>query len=595
MPYQSEAQERLMKGVAHNPEFAEKVGIPQSVGKKFEEHKSDAAGVLHHNNGKVLLLKRAMNSSTFPGHWAFAGGTVERDESPYDAAIRETLEETGQLTIRPKLLGTYDSSGTNFHAYVSNDYFEPVLSDEHMAAQWFDVKSLPHPMIPCCHEIIKQVYPDSQERSELDVMKDIRDGILPSPQKYDNISLFALRVTGSGIAVRGNGEIAFKSPSDYLTNDFLERCNGLPVIWEHPEEKLLDTESFQKQIIGTSCLPYIDGDEVWTVARIYHERAAELMSEKQLSTSPAVRIGSSAIKHGDLLIEGKPVYLDHVAVCINGVWDKGEPDGIRLDSIEDTIMDEQILEKVQEMLSGFELRMDSKHDEIKNRLDALDKSEKKEVEKEIEETKHVVKDDAKEDDDDAKADMASCGDDDDKKADMASCGDDDKKADEMKADARVDSLLDEIASLKTRLESLDAKTAERSVIDTEALAQAQARADSVAMALGETTGIAPMMGEALMSYRKRLASRFSKFSDRFKNVDISKIGDEALFAPIEDAVYADAMTYAKAPPIAEGHVHLIESRDDAGRMVRTPSANSDPRAWMGQFASGAVFNGAIKH
>ena len=390
--------------------------------------------------------------------------------------------------------------------------------------------------------------------------------------------------------------IAFKSPSDYLTNDFLERCNGLPVIWEHPEEKLLDTESFQKQIIGTSCLPYIDGDEVWTVARIYHERAAELMSETQLSTSPAVRIGSSAIKHGDLLIEGKPVYLDHVAVCINGVWDKGEPDGIRLDSIEDTNMDEQILEKVQEMLSGFEVRMDAKHDEIKNRLDALDKAEKKEVEKEIEETKHVVKDDAKsDDDDDAKADAASCGDDDDKKSDAMSCGDDDKKADDMKADARVDSLLDEISSLKARLESLDAKTAERSIVDTENLAHAQARADSVAMALGETTGIAPMMGEALMSYRKRLASRFAKYSDRFKNVDISKIGDEALFAPIEDAVYADAMSYAKAPPIAEGHVHLIESRDDAGRLVRTASANSDPRAWMGQFASGAMFNGVIKH
>lgn len=589
MPYKSEAQERLMKGVAHNPEFAEKVGIPQSVGKKFEEHKNDAAGILHHKNGKVLLLKRAMNSSTYPGHWAFAGGSVERDESPYDAAIREVIEETGHRTIRPKLIGTFDSNGVNFHAYVSNDYFEPVLNDEHMAAQWFDIRSLPHPMIPSSHEIIKQVYPDAQERSELDIMKDIRDGVLPSPQKYDNIWLYALRITGSGLAVRGDGEIAFKSPSDYLTNDFLERCNGLPVIWEHPEEKLLDTESFQKQIIGTSCMPYIDGDEVWTVARIYHERAAEMMAEKQLSTSPAVRIGSSAIKHGDLLIEGKPVYLDHVAVCVNGVWDKGEPDGIRLDSTEVKNMDEELLGKIQEMIQGLEVRMDAKHDEMKNRLDALDKAEKKEVEKEIEETKHVVKDDAKSDDDDAKSDAMSCGDDDDKKADAKS-DDDDKKA-----DARVDSLLDEISSLKASIASLTEKTSERSIADTEELARAQARADSVAMALGETAGLSPMMGEALMSYRKRLASRFSKFSDRFKNVDISKISDEALFAPIEDAVYADAMTYAKAPPMAEGHVHLIESRDDAGRMVRTPSANSDPRAWMGQFASGAVFNGVIKH
>jgi hypothetical protein len=40
MPYKSHAQERLMRGVAHSPDFARKVGIPQSVGRKFEDHKS---------------------------------------------------------------------------------------------------------------------------------------------------------------------------------------------------------------------------------------------------------------------------------------------------------------------------------------------------------------------------------------------------------------------------------------------------------------------------------------------------------------------------------------------------------------------------
>ena len=40
MPYKSEAQRRLMQAVAHNPKFAKKVGIPSSVGKKFEAHKA---------------------------------------------------------------------------------------------------------------------------------------------------------------------------------------------------------------------------------------------------------------------------------------------------------------------------------------------------------------------------------------------------------------------------------------------------------------------------------------------------------------------------------------------------------------------------
>ena len=35
MPVKSEAQRRLMQGVANNPTFAKKVGIPQSVGREY--------------------------------------------------------------------------------------------------------------------------------------------------------------------------------------------------------------------------------------------------------------------------------------------------------------------------------------------------------------------------------------------------------------------------------------------------------------------------------------------------------------------------------------------------------------------------------
>lgn len=35
MPSKSKSQHNLMEGVAHNPAFAKKVGIPQSVGKEF--------------------------------------------------------------------------------------------------------------------------------------------------------------------------------------------------------------------------------------------------------------------------------------------------------------------------------------------------------------------------------------------------------------------------------------------------------------------------------------------------------------------------------------------------------------------------------
>ncbi len=37
MPSKSRAQHKLMTAVAHNPEFAKKVGVPGSVGKDFVE------------------------------------------------------------------------------------------------------------------------------------------------------------------------------------------------------------------------------------------------------------------------------------------------------------------------------------------------------------------------------------------------------------------------------------------------------------------------------------------------------------------------------------------------------------------------------
>lgn len=37
MPAKSEKQKRFMQAVAHSPEFAKKVGVPQSVGREFAQ------------------------------------------------------------------------------------------------------------------------------------------------------------------------------------------------------------------------------------------------------------------------------------------------------------------------------------------------------------------------------------------------------------------------------------------------------------------------------------------------------------------------------------------------------------------------------
>ena len=181
--------------------------------------------------------------------------------------------------------------------------------------------------------------------TEMDIAKAIRDGKLESPQRLDHVWLFDLRVTGTGVAYRaGLDEWVFRPPEFYLNDEFLERCQGLPVLFDHPEKGMTDTEEWRQRAIGSLVLPYIPEkddefhatNEVWAIARIYDDDAAELMLQTHISTSPAVEFGKGQPLNyvrtedgGRMLIEGKPEYLDHLAICEEGVWDKLEtPRGV---------------------------------------------------------------------------------------------------------------------------------------------------------------------------------------------------------------------------------------------------------------------------
>ena len=439
-----------------------------------------------------------------------------------------------------------------------------------------------------------------QSINELDVMKAMRDGILPSPQKFGDLNLFDIRISGTGFAERSTGEIAHRSPQDYLSDEFLERCQGLPVIWEHPEEKLLTTDSFRNQIIGSVALPYVKVDEVWGIARICDAEAAGLMAENQLSTSPAVALGENFFKTGDVLLEGSPHYLDHVAVCRVGVWDKGgAPVGVssnmvKSDSIE-VKMDEEnktpevSMADILAAISGMNTRMDS----INTRLDS--------IEVKADGAKHdmphnKIKDDA-DDCDDMKADE-DCDDDDDKKADklkkvegIEHCKEDAKdEEDKPPMGARMDSA--KIVELERRLKAFEDSSKSISDEDRNAMAVAQSRADSMAMALGDTGGNRyPVNGETPFAFRRRMASHFAKYSNKFKGVSVGNITDEALFTPVEEAIYADAADYAKAPPAMPGMLREVKERV-GGREIST--FVGDPSAWMDPFANGVRYKGGFR-
>ncbi|MBC1145046.1 DUF2213 domain-containing protein, partial [Escherichia coli] len=178
--------------------------------------------------------------------------------------------------------------------------------------------------------------------TEIEAAKQIRDGQLPSPYQFSNMWLVNLRITGTGMAYRAEEkEFVWRSPQTYLNPQFLERCAGVPVIIDHPESKTLEDVGERSRIIGTVMLPYIRGDEVWGVCRIYGQEIIDYIQKArgEVSTSPSVVFcGASGgaevpdvMGEDNFFIEGTPFLIDHVALVPLGVWDKGgKPSGVEV-------------------------------------------------------------------------------------------------------------------------------------------------------------------------------------------------------------------------------------------------------------------------
>lgn len=86
---------------------------------------ADAAGFIFFSpKGKMLLLKRAGQSS-WRGRWASAGGMMDPGETPLHAAVRETIEELGNLPRYCKLMNMVKIHWRGTH-YVTWVVYTPI-------------------------------------------------------------------------------------------------------------------------------------------------------------------------------------------------------------------------------------------------------------------------------------------------------------------------------------------------------------------------------------------------------------------------------------------------------------------------------------
>lgn len=381
--------------------------------------------------------------------------------------------------------------------------------------------------------------------TELEVAERIRDGTQESPIEFYGMYLVNLRITGTGMSYRaGRDEIVWRDPDIYLNDTFLRRCNGLPVIVLHTEEKTLGEAEFQERAVGAVMLPYIKGDEVWAVCRVYSQDVVDAIRKDELSTSPSVvfnKASGNAVfetEEGALLIEGDPFLVDHIALVPLGVWDKNHiPEGIQNNTGEEVMSEEnkdEKLDAIMEALTGIGSSVSA----LTARQDAVETKLEEEAQRRADEAQLAEKTKQQEEEQ--------------------------KKADALELQQRADA-------------------AEK---DAEAIADVQARADAVYADFGKQAR-APMSGESLLNYRKRLLKGLQMHSPTYKDVDIITIADAALLNIAEKQVYADAAAVARNPvPEKPGELVVVVRKDEAGRPVKTYHGNMN--SWLGAFKTSGM-------
>lgn len=135
----------------HEPEQA--AAIAYKVAGGGEDR---AAGILHRAGDSVMLVLRAPTAGDYPLHWGLVGGHIDGDETPEQAAIRESMEEIGRTPDEPLRLLDWSDGFTTYGIDVP-EVFAPVLNDEHIGYVWAPLSALPQPLHPGLAETLTRL------------------------------------------------------------------------------------------------------------------------------------------------------------------------------------------------------------------------------------------------------------------------------------------------------------------------------------------------------------------------------------------------------------------------------------------------------
>ena len=81
--------------------------------------------------------------------------------------------------------------------------------------------------------------------NELQLVEGIAEGVLASPQEWQNSTYVKLRLSGTGVAYRPSiNEYVYRSPDIWLSPTMVRRVLGLPIVIEHPPGSLMTSRYY---------------------------------------------------------------------------------------------------------------------------------------------------------------------------------------------------------------------------------------------------------------------------------------------------------------------------------------------------------------
>ncbi|MGQ9760038.1 MAG: NUDIX hydrolase [Candidatus Methanomethylicaceae archaeon] len=119
--------------------------------REYPERPLVGVGVILIKDHKILLVKRGHEPNK--GMWSIPGGLIKLGETAEDAAVRETMEETGLKITLGQIVGIFnvvarDEEGRVKYHYVIIDYLGEVVGGTLTAGtdvtdvKWFRLEEL---------------------------------------------------------------------------------------------------------------------------------------------------------------------------------------------------------------------------------------------------------------------------------------------------------------------------------------------------------------------------------------------------------------------------------------------------------------------